>query len=86
MVRTTRFPEIVRTRTFEPKVACTMLMGTLTCTSRPSRSKNRCGLTLYVMIRSPGGPPARPRSPWPDSRTLVPVSTPERTLREIFLC
>ena len=36
------------------------------------------------MIRSPGGPLCVPRPPWPLSRILVPLSTPEGTVNYVF--
>jgi len=79
MRSTTFLPEIVLTRIFDPSVAWTRLIGTVTWTSFPSRRKKRCGVTLKVMTRSPGGPPFVPRSPCPDNLTLEPVSTPAGT-------
>ena len=52
----------------------------VTWTSNPSRRKKLCGLTLKVMIRSPGFPPRLPRSPFPDRRTFDPASTPFGTV------
>ena len=47
---------------------------------RPARVKTSWCATSISTYRSPAGPPPGPTSPWPDSCTRLPASTPGRDL------
>jgi hypothetical protein len=69
-------PSTVITSTLEPSSTCAIVTGTSTWMSTPLRLKYGSGSTSISTNRSPGGAPFGPSAPWPDSRTVVLVSTP----------
>src|SRR5690242_11367393 len=62
-----------------------MVSGTSTSRWSPLRSKIGDGATWVTTYRSPAGPPLRPGSPLPASRTREPSLTPAGMLTRYFL-
>src|SRR5205085_5407677 len=69
-------PSGVATSTEPPSAAVAYDTGTCTTRSSPRRSYVGDGSTRVRTIRSPGGPPFSPASPFPFSRMRVPSRTP----------
>src|SRR3954462_8415400 len=78
-------PFSVGTSTVAPRIASGIVIGTSTSRFSPLRLKIGESDTRVTTERSPGGPPRRPASPFPASRTRLPSFTPAGTFaRERF--
>src|SRR3954465_3040074 len=69
-------PRSVGTSTSAPRIASGIVSGTSTSTLSPLRRNTRLSCTWVTTNRSPDGPPLRPGSPLPASRTREPSRTP----------
>src|SRR3954449_12428641 len=69
-------PCSVGTSISAPRIASGMVSGTSTSTLSPLGANTGEGSTRVMTYRSPAGPPRRPGSPLPASRTLEPSLTP----------
>src|SRR4051794_19510754 len=78
-------PLSVGTSTSAPRIASGIVSGTSTSRLSPLREKIGEGSTWVTTYRSPGGPPLRPASPLPASRTREPSRTPAGMFTLYFL-
>ncbi len=72
-------PFSVGTSTVAPRIASGIVIGTSTSRFSPLRRKIGESVTRVTTYRSPAGPPRRPASPLPASRTRLPSFTPAGT-------
>src|SRR3954471_15041996 len=77
-------PFSVGTSMSGPRIASTIVTGTSASTLSPLRLKTRASVTGVIQWRSPGGPPLRPGSPLPASRTRLPSRTPAGIVTRYF--
>src|SRR3954451_8966173 len=78
-------PCSVGTSTVAPRIASGIVSGTSTSRGSPWRRKTGDSSTWVATKSSPGGPPLRPGSPLPASRTRLPSRTPAGMLTRYFL-
>src|SRR3954452_17849154 len=78
-------PLSVGTSTSAPRIASGIVSGTSTSRLSPLRRKIGESVTWVITYRSPAGPPLRPASPLPASRTRLPSLTPAGMLTRYFL-
>src|SRR5690242_5638825 len=78
-------PCSVGTSTSAPRIASGIVSGTSTSRLSPLRLNTGLSLTWVITNRSPAGPPLRPASPLPASRTREPSRTPAGMLTRYFL-
>src|SRR3954470_9527637 len=78
-------PDSVGTSTVAPRIASTIVIGTSTSRFSPLRLNTGESVTRVIAYRSPVGPPRRPASPLPASRTRLPSRTPAGMFTRYFL-